>query len=655
MKRRSVRQTDTLQSQGEQGTPGRHTIRSRLRWSYLISSTLPLLLVGALLIALNLRTQQRSVYTTQETLATQTARDISTYIQNIESQVLRFGLTIGPDTPSDQLETAVNGFVSSNPDIRQITVLDQAGTELIRLPREPLADTGTPGTTPGDQLVRSALSSGQGGRTFIRQLADGQALFTIVLPMRTNGGAIGGALRAEVSAARIAQALRTANDGAGKVAYLVNEQREVMLTDGRLGWNAPANLDELFRADASVAEYLDGTGNNVVGARAQIRPSEWWVIVEQSSVLAFGNVYRSVILLGTLVSVVGLMALAWALFQSRQILQPLNTLREGALTLGAGHLEHRIQVSGNDELSQLAQTFNQMAERLQTSLSKIEQQNEHLRQGLMLARDIQMGLLPTQPPWTYEALTVYGRSVPAYEVGGDFYTYVALPNGQAAVAIGDISGKGVAAALLMALTSSMVESQARQIERPAEILSTLNRLLSPRLRSNRMNAALLFAMFDLQAHTMTVANAGMIAPALVHNARSAPAAAHTPDVLPMPCEFVEVGGLPIGAMPTALYHDVVAPLASGDVVLFVSDGVVEAHNEVGELFGFERLEALINSLHDIEVHRLVDLILHHVQEFMGKAEQHDDITIVAVRPALLEKDETNPWDEAATAEPQTVS
>jgi serine phosphatase RsbU (regulator of sigma subunit) len=101
------------------------------------------------------------------------------------------------------------------------------------------------------------------------------------------------------------------------------------------------------------------------------------------------------------------------------------------------------------------------------------------------------------------------------------------------------------------------------------------------------------------------------------------------------CAFVEVGGMPIGAMPSALYQSVTVSLEPGDTLLFMSDGIVEAHNEQGEIFGFERLEHLLGNVSNPEdVHLLVDLVLKHVQNFMGLAEQHDDMTIVAVRPTL---------------------
>ena len=196
-----------------------------------------------------------------------------------------------------------------------------------------------------------------------------------------------------------------------------------------------------------------------------------------------------------------------------------------------------------------------------------------------------------------------------------------MSEGRAAIAIGDISGKGVGAALLMALTSSAVESQGRQVEHPAQVLTALNNLLAPRLRANHMNAALLFVVIDPRERTLRVANAGMIAPVLVTEHGS---------------QFIEVGGLPLGSFVGAVYQEEVVSFAPGDSLLLISDGVVEAHGPGSELFGFERLEETIADARPGDVRGLVELVLERVQQHMADMEQHDDITIVAVRPAMAQ-------------------
>ncbi len=637
------------------------SISGRLRISFLVSSTLPLLLVGILLITLNYQNQQRYVYASQEDLAEQTAQSISAFMLGVETQLLGFGQNFRPQTPILQLEAAADNFIVSNPNIQALTVFDNGGAQIVQV---------VAGNRNLDRLsnqqdisisLAAALQNGIGQRGNVRQLTDGQLLLTIILPVRLENGTIIGAISADINAAQIAQELRAASDYPNVAAYLVDVGQEVLIDAEIRGWRPPERLDAVFQTE-DITTYQNGDGNEVIGVRARVQANGWWVVVEQLNSAAFGNVYRSVILLGGLVALVGLLALAWGLYQAQQLLRPLRQLRVGALELGRGSLEHRIEIRGDDEMAQVAHTFNQMAARLQSSLSAIEDQNERLREGLLLARDIQMGLLPDQTPWSHRSLTVYARSIPAFEVGGDFYTYATLPSGQSAIAVGDISGKGVGAALIMALTSSMVESQARHNERPAEMLASLNRLLWPRLRANRMNAALLIVVFDHATDTMTVSNAGMIAPLLICARRqdrksSSPAldgeasAARTDQER---CSFLEVGGLPVGSLPGAVYNDVNVVFEPGDILLLLSDGVVEAHNADGELFGFERLEQLIANHPEVDVHLLVDVILKHVQDFIGPAEQHDDITIVAVRPDFAGRDPEHDM-HYASASPQQES
>jgi serine phosphatase RsbU (regulator of sigma subunit) len=606
----------------------RTSIAKRLRWSYLLSSTLPLLLVGALLLKLNTDAQQSRIYSDQRGLASRVARDISRYITDLRNQL---DLGMRPNASIDQSVDQLTGAalelaVRNAPNLIDIALLDDAGRErlrinqLLKIPPEQLRDLS------GDAGVQRAIHEGLVSHTPIERNADGKRSFVMTMPLHNAAGINVGALRAEVSAEPLVVELQIADVSENSYAYLIDRQSNaVLLDDGRPGFTAPLQLN-LLRASASdTATYVGARNQNVLGAVFPVAGvadgdiPDWAVVVEQPATIAFASVQRSVLLLTLLVIVAGLLALFWAFRQARRFLRPLNALREGAAALGSGHLDHRIAALGDDEMGDLARTFNQMAVHLQDSLAEIERRNERALRGLALARDIQIGLLPERPPWNGDVIEVHARSIPAYEVGGDFYTYLALSEGRAAIAIGDISGKGVGAALLMALTSSAVESQGREIEHPARVLQALNQLLAPRLKANHMNAALLYAVIDPHRRVMHVANAGMIAPVLITHGGS---------------HFIDVGGLPLGSYAGAVYQEHAVRLSPGDALLFLSDGVVEAHNTEGELFGFERLEATVLEAPIRDVRLLVDLVIERVQGFMGDAEQHDDITLVAIRPLI---------------------
>jgi serine phosphatase RsbU (regulator of sigma subunit) len=605
------------------------SITTWLRWAYLISSTLPLLLVGALLIAVLFQVQQRNAYASQQAVADQIAGNVSTFLYDLEQLLLRAARDLHPDAPGTALNADAIRLVNSSPDLRALTIIDTNGAEVASAASSLLHDRGGVIAPSNASALADAYRIGQGGRTSIMLANDKMPYFQVVLPIRNqNNGVLVGALSAEVSATRINQILHLAVQGEDKVSFLIDSSGTLMLASRLTGWSPPSNLASIFTNDHTVGEYLGANGTRMVGARSMVSPvtpSSWAVVVEQPSSGFLTEVYRSVFLLAAVVMLVVLLSLSWALYQARRIVRPVRALAAGAQELGSGNLQHRIIVENHDELGQLADTFNQMAERLQSSLHKIADQNERLRHGLILARDIQMGLMPSSPPWQKEILTVHARSLPASEVGGDFYTYMALPGGRAAVAIGDISGKGVAAALLMALTSSTLESQARTTDHPGAMLTALHEALRPRFQANQMNAALMIAIYDPARQQMTVSNAGMISPLL---ARTLPNGG-------VECRFIDVSGLPIGTLMPAYYPDVDVHLGPGDTMIFLSDGIVEAHNLNNELYGFERLESLVASLPQrLGVTEVVQHILDSVLAFANGADPHDDITILVTRVAV---------------------
>lgn len=603
----------------------RHSIASRLRWSYLISSTLPLLFVGGILLFISLSAQQRSVYDDQKISSARVARDITRYVSGIERQIETYSLLVRPGASQESLLEAAQRLQERLfPNLIDLAVIDEAGREQLRVfnlqiaPAEDLRDLG------GDAGVLRALRQNVTSFSPIARNRDNRFTYIASIPLRNDAGAVIGVLRAEISADPIVAELRSMVGSEGSYAYLVRvDTGVVLIDDGQPGFEQPRGIAQLLDSPEGVAEYVGARGISVIGAATPIiagAPVGWSAVVEQPFTVAFTSIGRSALILTTLVVVVGALALIWAFRAARQLTQPLSELRAGAVAVGEGRLDYRIDGSGNDELAEVSRTFNQMAEHLQRSLAAIERQNASLRKDLALARDIQLGLLPPSPPWNGDTMEVYARSIPAYDVGGDFYTFLTLSEGRAAIAIGDISGKGVAAALIMALTAAAVESQGRQFEHPARVLTALNQLLAPRLKANHMNAALLYAVFDPHAHTLRIANAGMIAPMLISQRGN---------------RMLEIGGLPIGAFAGASYQEETVTLESGDAMVLVSDGVVEAHDPGGRLFGFEAFEAAFDGVRSTaDVRSIAELILNRVHEHMAGAEQHDDLTVVVLRPVI---------------------
>jgi sigma-B regulation protein RsbU (phosphoserine phosphatase) len=238
---------------------------------------------------------------------------------------------------------------------------------------------------------------------------------------------------------------------------------------------------------------------------------------------------------------------------------------------------------------------------------------------LEIARRIQLSLLPAQDP-VIPGLDIVGFSIPAEEVGGDFYHYLQFDDDRTGIAVGDVSGKGVSAALFMAVSVSMLQAKSPYHEHTPQLLAEMNNLLHLQMRGN-MNTALLYTM--IQQHpdgrlALSASNAGLISPLLCRNGETA-------------CQTIEIGGLPLGVTEDVTYHACHMHLQPGDLILLCSDGVVEAMNPRGEMFGFNRLEQFLLQCNNTPATDVVELLRQEITHFVGEATQHDDITMVVVR------------------------
>ena len=239
-------------------------------------------------------------------------------------------------------------------------------------------------------------------------------------------------------------------------------------------------------------------------------------------------------------------------------------------------------------------------------------QRERIEQELRVAQLIQQQFLPQElpdlPGWQVAAY--YG---PAREVGGDFYDFIKLPDDQIGIVVGDVTDKGVPAALVMATTHSILRAEAPRLIAPSEVLTRVNNLLVEEMPAH-MFVTCLYAVLDPASGRIRYANAG-------HN---------------VPYVSTEGGvtelratGMPLGLLPEMTYEEKEATLAPGDTVLLHSDGLAEAHNPDREMFGFPRVASLTGEASDGEV--LIDRLLKELQEFTGPGvEQEDDITLVTI-------------------------
>jgi serine phosphatase RsbU (regulator of sigma subunit)/predicted ester cyclase len=275
-------------------------------------------------------------------------------------------------------------------------------------------------------------------------------------------------------------------------------------------------------------------------------------------------------------------------------------------------LIHRI-VGGKiaDEWSQ----GSGLAELTQQRLEQEMREREHIEQELRVARRIQHASLPREVPHL-EGWQISPRYQPAREVGGDFYDFHLLSEGRLGVVVGDATGKGVPAALVMSTTCGMLQLAARALNcpSPGEVLAQINETLVARIPSN-MFVTCFYAILDPKSASLRYANAGHDLPYL-HRGRGE-------------AEELRARGMPLGLMPGMGYEEKEIELDVGESALFYTDGLVEAHDPKGEMFGFPRLRELVAE-HG-EEGSLEEALLEELYSFVGEGwEQEDDITLLTL-------------------------
>lgn len=237
-----------------------------------------------------------------------------------------------------------------------------------------------------------------------------------------------------------------------------------------------------------------------------------------------------------------------------------------------------------------------------------------LEQELQLARDIQQGLLLEAAPrlrgWELAAV-----SLPARDLGGDLYDFLSLDGGVQGIMIGDVSGKGLAAALRMAVARTVFRHEARRDGDPGQTLAGVNRGVLSEIPQGMVT--MLYLRLDPARGLLRLANAGHTFPLFVNGNVSE----------------LELSGLPLGVDADSDYVEATAEVGPGDTVILYTDGVLEAESTTGEIFTYERLHALVAANARMKPRALVALLLHTLRGWSGGA-QSDDVTIVVLRRRL---------------------
>jgi sigma-B regulation protein RsbU (phosphoserine phosphatase) len=272
--------------------------------------------------------------------------------------------------------------------------------------------------------------------------------------------------------------------------------------------------------------------------------------------------------------------------------------------------------------------FNEEHERVLTTLAAqiaiaienarlyqaVRRQEQQLERDIAMAREVQLRLLPSAPP-THANAEFAVRFLPARSIGGDLYDFLDYGPNQSAIVLGDVSGKAAPAALFSALVSGIMRSEATLKPDPARMLAILNDALQVR-KLDSQYVVMLFALWNDENRTLQVANSGAVQPIFCRGGKST---------------IVRAEGFPLGMFPNVTYEEFTLATQSGDALLFVSDGITDAENAHGEMYGEERLASMLCAQRKRSAAAIAEAILADVTRFQGGHDRFDDETIIVLR------------------------
>jgi phosphoserine phosphatase RsbU/P len=396
-----------------------------------------------------------------------------------------------------------------------------------------------------------------------------------------------------------------------------------------------------FLTSIAVVNWTDGTTSQPAAISVQTRLSALY----DQLFAALGEFAPAIEVFLLVATIVFAIILAIALFMgsrlSRTITGAVAQLYLATTHINRGDFSHRIPVTSNDQLAALANSFNSMTESIQNLILE-QKEKQRLENEITIAQEVQSQLFPrhiTQLP----SLEVHGFCRPARSVSGDYYDFLAIGPQRLLLAVGDVSGKGISAALLMATIHSAVRAYSvegvpalRQVQAvgagpsllsrvsssiegaevcPGTLLSLLNHQLYHSTPQEKY-ATLFLAMYDAEERRLLFSNAGHLPPLVLSESGIV--------------KRLEDGGTVVGLFDNISYDEDSVQLRPGEIFLAYSDGVTEPENDFGE-FGEQRLIELVQENRDLPLQRISEIVTAAVDDWIGGAEQPDDVTLVLAR------------------------
>jgi sigma-B regulation protein RsbU (phosphoserine phosphatase) len=405
---------------------------------------------------------------------------------------------------------------------------------------------------------------------------------------------------------------------------------------------AAASLDPgvRFLTAVSVVNWENGATSNPAGFTVQTRVSKLYdrLFAAQGE---FAPTVEIILLVAVVIfALIELVAIFIGTRLTRTVTGAVAQLYDGTRHINRGDFSHRIPVKSNDQVAALSNSFNSMTASLEKLIEE-QKEKQKLENELVIAQEVQAQLFPRQIS-QLASLEVHGFCRPARTVSGDYYDFLTLDSERLLLAVGDVSGKGISAALLMATIHSAVRAYSVDSMRLRELVATGNRpdshtlthgapsdsevapgallaLLNHQLYQStpaEKYATLFLGIYDGARGRLTYSNGGHLPPIVMNQDGSV--------------RRLECGGTVIGLFDQRHYDDDAAKLRPGEIFLAYSDGITEPENEFGE-FGDERLIDLLRANRHLPLPRISDLVTAALDDWIGQNEQPDDITLVLAR------------------------
>lgn len=378
---------------------------------------------------------------------------------------------------------------------------------------------------------------------------------------------------------------------------------EIDLNDGVMGYS-------------NLIYYHQGTnakgrqGEKKIGYFKYFAPWHWVILATgyEKDVFASRDQLRA-----TLIPLVVLVMLAGSVvvyLTIGQMFRPIQRLTESTKEVAKGNWDISIDYKSNDEIGALAQSFDKMVQSLR--------ENARMWHEFKVARDMQAQMLPDTYP-EIEGIQISAKSVPTTEVGGDFYDFLQLQDGRLGIVVGDVSGHGVAAAMVMTAALGAVRFAAEEKECTHEVLNMVNFRLNKDIQ-NHMFVALFYGILDPKTRKLYYTNAGQTMPFLLRNGEI--------DFLP---QADKTDRFPLGIVKATVYEQLSIELQPGDMLIHYTDGIVDVMNGSHETYGFDRLSESIKQNASLPPSELIDKLIAEMSEYGGDSNIEDDVTLVVLK------------------------